>query len=755
MDFLPIYKKYKIEDQAVVEDLKGSGKYLHAVVSTFDIFLIGIVPSSSHMVGPMRAAKFFASDLKRAGALGKVKCLKVALCKGHMSPKALIAGLEGHGCKTVETHLIPRIYKSVVESKSINLEIELDKYGKGHSAFFDIEKDMVMDDSIKQDACSERETLPGRLGVKRKARNLYQRLHRGFFPPLSNVSSKQPPSLLFTKPNLLSSGQTNYLINLNDINENLTRDLNVTIQNCGQFRSPLILSLSIKNNFEPLKSEAENWKPSLSQLLVHLYGGHKVARDFFQNICPSAILLDSPHTALLQKGKTLPEQPSHGSVFTALGTLMGAANTSLDRMAGIDSLTGAGYILTYPPISGGRPSASLDKICGTSLVDVGFPRLMTPKAQEKLSPILGPNPFVPDKIRARIMTALGELRDPIWSHFLKQSMESTCLYEGLAWDIKAAFKAFKNNLCISFDNKAFDSILSLMIKLQELLQNVRASLQRNTGALFEVIIKLLQDGSIPSRLALALLVAEAILVHRKNKPAFEIPNAQLTPKNSEENVVDVSDKKHNITDEPMGLKNSNGTNLFQMLVQATNMAAVSGFKPSDSNIFLISEILTSAVVLTASPLTALKIDKGNKQQVKSKHEIPNFMLCDLISTGLLSQPNKTKSQKKSAIESWAIMVLFALRNVPNAGKKPSETVTFVRPYVLGSLARANQDAVVSEEPFDARYGCVYALLDLTFCPTPLGKSKRCPMQIAKIMLEKNFAAMLSNALANVDLNFQS
>ncbi|CAH7671598.1 hypothetical protein PPACK8108_LOCUS6392 [Phakopsora pachyrhizi] len=621
-----------------------------------------------------------------------------------------------------------------------------------------------MDDSIKQDVCSERETLPGRLGVKRKARNLYQ---RGFFPPLSNVSSKQPPSLLFTKPNLLSSGQTNYLINLNDINENLTRDLNVTIQNCGQFCSPLILSLSIKNNFEPLKSEFISEDPEQNAMAFLLTAA--AIRMLYKRGATIALLppnfVRGAVKILLEiigaKGKTLPEQPSHGSVFTALGTLMGNANTSLDRMAGIDSLTGAGYILTYPPISGGRPSASLDKICGTSLDDV-----MTPKAQEKLSPILGPNPFVPDKIRARIMTALGELRDPIWSHFLKQSMESTYLYEGLAWDIKAAFKAFKNNLCISFDNKAFDSILSLMIKLQELLQNVRASLQRNTGALFELIIKLLQDGSIPSRLALALLVAEAILVHRKNKPAFEIPNAQLMPKDLEENVVDVSDKKHNITDEPMfkgilrgtrspkhsyqvvylaiflrsfsfkneshgfppyaamllwhtvklnaGLKNSNGTNLFRMLVQATNMAAVSGFKPSDSNIFLISKILTSAVVLTASPLTALKTNKGNKQQckilfmslhrqkgksptksasssqvyseVKSKHEIPNFMLCDLISTGLLSQPNKTESQKKSAIEIWAIMVLFALRNVPNAGKKPSETVTFVRPYVLGSLA---------------------------------------------------------------------
>ncbi|KAI8447761.1 hypothetical protein BY996DRAFT_6420599 [Phakopsora pachyrhizi] len=640
-----------------------------------------------------------------------------------MSPKALIAGFEGHGCETVETHLIPRIYKSVVESKSINLEIELDKYGKRQSTFFDIEKDMVrlwdqvhpqhpngtdstkqqffyisidkiwlmstfstalqdlnkmlfsvhneqgdlivMDDSIKQDACSERETLPGRLGVKRKARNLYQRLHRGFFPPLSNVSSKQPPSLLFTKPNLLSSGQTNYLINLNDINENLTRDLNVTIQNCGQFHSPLvirgqsdhgippiiprrtslhsmdflscyaiaILSLSIKNNFEPLKSEVialggrivtaptngaagSQAYMDLTVPSVLIYFLEFISEDLEQNAM--AFLLTAAAIRMLYKrgatidnclallppnfvrgavkilleiigakGKTLPEQPSHGSVFTALGTLMGAANTSLDRMAGINSLTGDGYILTYPPISGGRPSASLDKICGTSLVDVGFPRLlrqflfnalgtrspqeikqtssshfkcdnsqMTPKAQEKLSPILGPNPFVPDKIRARIMTALGELRDPIWSHFLKQSMESTYLYEGLAWDIKAAFKAFKNNLCISFDNKAFDSILSLTDQItrtftESIDSMFEALLQRNTRALFELIIKLLQDGSIPSRLALALLVAEAILVHRRNKPAFEIPNAQLTPKDSEENVVDVSDEKRNITDEPM------------------------------------------------------------------------------------------------------------------------------------------------------------------------------------------------------------
>ena len=54
---------------------------------------------------------------------------------------------------------------------------------------------------------------------------------------------------------------------------------------------------------------------------------------------------------------------------------------------------------------------------------------------------------------------------------------------------------------------------------------------------------------------------------------------------------------------------------------------------------------------------------------KSQHEILNFMLCDLIPTDPLSQPNTTESQKKSAIASWA---------EPTAGKEPSDVVTTAR-----------------------------------------------------------------------------
>lgn len=43
----------------------------HAVISTFDLFSIGVGPSSSHTVGPMRAANIFLADLRELNLLEK------------------------------------------------------------------------------------------------------------------------------------------------------------------------------------------------------------------------------------------------------------------------------------------------------------------------------------------------------------------------------------------------------------------------------------------------------------------------------------------------------------------------------------------------------------------------------------------------------------------------------------------------------------------------------------------------------------
>ena len=88
-------------------------------VSVFDLFKIGIGPSSSHTVGPMRAARMFALHLRDEGKLEKLARLKVELFgslgatgKGHGSDKAVLLGLMGETPEGVDVEGIPaRIFR--------------------------------------------------------------------------------------------------------------------------------------------------------------------------------------------------------------------------------------------------------------------------------------------------------------------------------------------------------------------------------------------------------------------------------------------------------------------------------------------------------------------------------------------------------------------------------------------------------------------------------------------------------------------
>ncbi|TPX61827.1 L-serine ammonia-lyase [Powellomyces hirtus] len=100
----------------------------HAVVSTFDLFSIGVGPSSSHTVGPMRAAKIFLEDLKNAGVLSRVRIMKVHLYgslaltgEGHGTPNAILMGLEGEAPESVDAPSIPGRCRTIAETSSLNL----------------------------------------------------------------------------------------------------------------------------------------------------------------------------------------------------------------------------------------------------------------------------------------------------------------------------------------------------------------------------------------------------------------------------------------------------------------------------------------------------------------------------------------------------------------------------------------------------------------------------------------------------------
>ncbi|MFM0035018.1 L-serine ammonia-lyase [Paraburkholderia strydomiana] len=97
-------------------------------VSVFDLFKIGIGPSSSHTVGPMIAACRFASHIEDANLLGFVRRVKVELYgslgatgKGHGTDKAVLLGLEGNLPDLIDPDLIEPRLRAIRETKQLTL----------------------------------------------------------------------------------------------------------------------------------------------------------------------------------------------------------------------------------------------------------------------------------------------------------------------------------------------------------------------------------------------------------------------------------------------------------------------------------------------------------------------------------------------------------------------------------------------------------------------------------------------------------
>ena len=97
-------------------------------LSVFDLFKIGIGPSSSHTVGPMRAAARFVEGLQRDDLLQHTASVKIELYgslgatgKGHGSDKAVLLGLEGEHPDTVKTETVADRLAAIRSSGRLNL----------------------------------------------------------------------------------------------------------------------------------------------------------------------------------------------------------------------------------------------------------------------------------------------------------------------------------------------------------------------------------------------------------------------------------------------------------------------------------------------------------------------------------------------------------------------------------------------------------------------------------------------------------
>src|SRR6476660_500380 len=107
----------------------------HEAISVFDMFKIGVGPSSSHTLGPWRAALRFLQTVQTKYSLNSVKAVQILLYgslaktgKGHGTDIAVILGLCGEDPVTIDVNAITPKMKEITASKKLllNKEVAID-----------------------------------------------------------------------------------------------------------------------------------------------------------------------------------------------------------------------------------------------------------------------------------------------------------------------------------------------------------------------------------------------------------------------------------------------------------------------------------------------------------------------------------------------------------------------------------------------------------------------------------------------------
>lgn len=158
--------------------------------------------------------------------------------------------------------------------------------------------------------------------------------------------------------------------------------------------------------------------------------------------------------------------------------------------------------------------------------------------------------------------------------------------------------------------------------------------------------------------------------------------------------------------------------------------------------------------------------KKQRQQTPSKDgkyrtAVLQFFLSELVTYGTIAAQPDAKARLHLCTWAMSVLVALCVDCSPGAETKevPADLVT-IRKFALDAISRAIKETLPSES-MSGRYGRLLALTDL--CNRLLtvrfsNNGSRKPMEentthVAKIMLEKNFVATLTNALGEVDLNF--
>ena len=151
---------------------------------------------------------------------------------------------------------------------------------------------------------------------------------------------------------------------------------------------------------------------------------------------------------------------------------------------------------------------------------------------------------------------------------------------------------------------------------------------------------------------------------------------------------------------------------------------------------------------------------------KPRSAIFNYLLHDLIAQQSLvgPAPDETEQKMKDKLAQWAIHIFVSLctqsGEATNTQDEPD--LLFVRRFFFETALKSFKDACSSMEPLDVKYGRMASLAELFYkvlsvrppcTSTSVASQDTSLHELAKIMLEKNYIAALTGALADVDLNY--
>lgn len=170
------------------------------MISIFELFKIGIGPSSSHTVGPMKAANLFINALLAANLLTQVDRVSVVLYgslgatgKGHGSDIAVLLGLMGEQPQTTDVSAIQQKISAIHEQRMIALNHQ-------HEIGFDVATDLVLNGNVSLPHHPNALTMTAFHQGNVIYQNTYYSIGGGFVQTEQEATAKEPVIETLVKP---------------------------------------------------------------------------------------------------------------------------------------------------------------------------------------------------------------------------------------------------------------------------------------------------------------------------------------------------------------------------------------------------------------------------------------------------------------------------------------------------------------------------------------------------------------------------